>query len=102
MSAGGSQERRPPRGWWGPPCTPTTRGRDMGGAQVCIPEALTLQEAVEETGTPLKGRETGEPGGEGRQREHGSLQESSLRRVCAGTEPMISPVKGVSRGQGRD
>lgn len=49
-----------------------------GGAQVCIPEVLTLQEAVEETGTPLKGREVGEPGGEGRQGKHGSLQESSL------------------------
>lgn len=43
---------------------------------MCIPEVLTLQEAVEEIGTPLKGREVGEPGGEGRQGEHGSLQES--------------------------
>lgn len=55
------------------PCTPPTRGR--GGLQVCIPEALTLQEAVKETGTPLKGREAGEPGEERRQGEHGSLQE---------------------------
>lgn len=52
--------------------------REGWGPSVCIPEALTLQEAVEEIGTPLKGREAGEPGGEGRQREHGSLQESSL------------------------
>lgn len=36
-----------------------------------------MQEAVEETETPLKGREAGEPGGEGREGEHGSLQESS-------------------------
>jgi hypothetical protein len=74
-----------------------------GEGQVCIPEALTLQKAVEETGTPLKGREAGEPGGEGRQGEHGSLQEPSASdRVRAGTNPMISLVKGVSRGQGRD
>lgn len=59
--------------------TLTLRPPERGtGTQVYIPEALTLQEAVEETGTPLKGREVGEPGGQGRQGEHGSLQESSL------------------------
>lgn len=34
-------------------------------------EALTLQEGVKEAGAPLEGGEAREPGGEGRQREHG-------------------------------
>lgn len=34
-------------------------------------EALTLQEGIEEAGAPLEGGEAREPGGEGRQREHG-------------------------------
>lgn len=62
----------PPHTWVVGPTLHSAHPRE-GRGPMRIQEALTLQEAVEEAGTPVKGREAGEPGGEGREGEHGSL-----------------------------